>query len=94
MEYEKISALIENITSAIADIKPQFEEVCPTSIINFEKWDWTQGVGLFTLWQYYKLSRKEKIRLRIERWFDERFAEGLPEKNINTMCPMLTLTCL
>lgn len=94
MDKKTVSGLIEKITSAIADIKPQFQEVCPISIINFEKWDWTQGVGLFTLWQYYKLSGNTATKTRIEKWFDDRFAEGLPEKNINTMCPMLTLACL
>lgn len=85
---------IKTMTSAIADIKPTFEEVCPIGIINFEIWEWTQGVGLYTLWQYYKLSGEISVRERIEKWFDDRFAEGLPEKNVNTMCPMLTMACL
>ena len=85
---------IKTMTSAIADIKPTFEEVCPIGIINFEIWEWTQGVGLYTLWQYYKLSGEISVRERIEKWFNDRFAEGLPEKNVNTMCPMLTMACL
>ena len=85
---------IQTMTSAIADIKPTFKEVCPIGIINFEIWEWTQGVGLYTLWQYYKLSGETSVRERIEKWFDDRFAEGLPEKNVNTMCPMLTMACL
>lgn len=85
---------IQKMTSAIADIKPSFEESCPIGIINFETWEWTQGVGLYTLWQYYKLSGDVSVRQRIEKWFTDRFQEGLPEKNVNTMCPMLTLACL
>ena len=85
---------IKGMVSAIADIKPSFEEVCPIGIIDFEIWEWTQGVGLYTLWQYYKLSGETEIRKRIEKWFDDRFQEGLPEKNVNTMCPMLTMACL
>ena len=85
---------IQKMTSAIADIKPSFEESCPIGIINFETWEWTQGVGLYTLWQYYKLSRDVSVRQRIEKWFTDRFQEGLPEKNVNTMCPMLTMACL
>ena len=85
---------IKGMVSAIADIKPSFEEVCPIGIIDFEIWEWTQGVGLYTLWQYYKLSGETEIRKRIEKWFDDRFQEGLPEKNVNTMCPMLTMVCL
>ena len=85
---------IKTMTSAIADIKPTFEESCPIGIINFEIWEWTQGVGLYTLWQYYKLSGDVSVRERIEKWFADRFKEGLPEKNVNTMCPMLTMACL
>lgn len=85
---------IKKMTSAIADIKPSFEESCPIGIINFETWEWTQGVGLYTLWQYYKLSGDVSVRQRIEKWFTDRFQEGLPEKNVNTMCPMLTMACL
>ena len=89
-----VLAKIKGMVSAIADIKPSFEEVCPIGIIDFEIWEWTQGVGLYTLWQYYKLSGEIEIRERIEKWFDDRFQEGLPEKNVNTMCPMLTMACL
>lgn len=87
---QKIAAMI----AAIADIRPAFREECPIGIIDFEKWEWTQGVGLYTLWQYYKLSGDGAVRKRIEKWFADRFAEGLPEKNVNTMCPMLTMACL
>ena len=91
---QEVLQKIKTMTSAIADIQPTFEESCPIGIINFEIWEWTQGVGLYTLWQYYKLSGEVSIRERIEKWFDDRFAEGLPEKNVNTMCPMLTMACL
>ena len=89
-----ILAKIKEMVLAIADIKPSFKEECPIGIIDFEIWEWTQGVGLYTLWQYYKLSGNKEIRTRIEKWFEARFQEGLPEKNVNTMCPMLTMACL
>lgn len=78
----------------VSYIKPSFKEECPIGIVDFEKWEWTQGVGLYTLWQYYKASGDKCAKEKIEQWFERRFAEGLPEKNVNTMCPMLTLACL
>ena len=94
IDKQEVSQKIQTMVSAIADIKPAFEEICPIGIINFEIWEWTQGVGLYTLWQYYKMSGDTSVRQRIEKWFENRFAEGLPEKNVNTMCPMLTMACL
>jgi unsaturated rhamnogalacturonyl hydrolase len=69
-------------------------EVCPIGIIDFEKWEWPQGVGLYGLWQYQRDARRQDIRETIRGWFDRRLAEGLPERNVNTMAPMLTLAHL
>lgn len=91
---DKILQTIDKMIDTISYIKPSFKEECPIGIVDFEKWEWTQGVGLYTLWQYYKASGDKSAKEKIEKWFDRRFAEGLPEKNVNTMCPMLTLACL
>lgn len=91
---EQILQLIDKMIDTIFNIKPAFKEECPIGIVDFEQWEWTQGVGLYTLWQYYKLSGDISVKGKIEKWFDRRFAEGLPEKNVNTMCPMLTLVFL
>lgn len=91
---EKIFQTIDKMIDTVSNIKPSFKEKCPIGIVDFEKWEWTQGVGLYTLWQYYKVSGDVSAREKIEKWFDRRFIEGLPEKNVNTMCPMLTMVCL
>jgi unsaturated rhamnogalacturonyl hydrolase len=46
------------------------------------------------LYRYYTYSKNQKYLDFIVKWFEDRFKEGLPEKNINTMAPMLTLTYL
>ena len=91
---DKILQTIDKMIDTISYIKPSFKEECPIGIVDFEMWEWTQGVGLYTLWQYYKASGDKSAKEKIEKWFERRFAEGLPEKNVNTMCPMLTLACL
>ena len=69
-------------------------EEYPISLIDIDCWEWPQGVGLFGLLKYYRQTGDPRIRTFLLRWFDERMREGLPEKNVNTTAPMLTLTYL
>jgi len=69
-------------------------EVCPIGIIDFECWEWPQGVGLYGLLKCQgEAGQMDCLRL-IRGWYGRRLAEGLPPKNVNTMAPMLTLAYL
>jgi unsaturated rhamnogalacturonyl hydrolase len=57
-------------------------------------WEWTHGIGLFGLWRLFEQTGDKKALAVIKQWFDDRFAEGTPTKNINTMAPFLTLAYL
>ena len=59
-----------------------------------ENWDWFQGVALFGLYEFYRDTGDKGVLDYLVNWFDEHIAEGLPEKNINSMCPLLTLSYL
>jgi len=59
-----------------------------------EAWDWFQGVALFGLYEYYRDTKDRKVFDYLIKWFDSHIAEGLPEKNVNSMCPLLTLSYL
>jgi unsaturated rhamnogalacturonyl hydrolase len=54
-------------------------------------WEWTHGVGLYGIWQYYHQTGDAKMRDIVDRWFADRFSEGATTKNVNTMAPFLTL---
>jgi unsaturated rhamnogalacturonyl hydrolase len=54
-------------------------------------WEWTHGVGLYGIWQYYILSGDASNLETIEAWFKARFDSGGTTKNINTMAAFLTL---
>ncbi|MGC6498966.1 MAG: glycoside hydrolase family 88/105 protein [Henriciella sp.] len=54
-------------------------------------WEWTHGVGLYGLLQYWQYTSDPRPKEIIETWFKDRFAEGTPTKNINTVAPFLTL---
>ncbi|NOU64826.1 glycoside hydrolase family 105 protein [Paenibacillus sp. LMG 31461] len=70
----------------------QIAEECPISIIDMGTWEWAQGVGLYGLLRYYQETSEGNGLAFLIEWFDRNIADGLPEKNVNTMCPMLTLT--
>ncbi len=57
-------------------------------------WNWPQGVGLYGIYKYWKLTNDQKALDIINEWFDERLEEGAPPKNVNTMAPLLTLAFL
>ncbi|WP_038901942.1 beta-galactosidase BglB [Dickeya dadantii] len=54
-------------------------------------WEWTHGIGLYGIYQYYRQTGDERMRAIIDDWFTARLAEGTPTKNVNTVCPFLTL---
>lgn len=96
-QREEIEKLINRIIGQMQRpgvIPGGIEEKCPISIISMDQWEWPQGVGLFALYLYYKETGQKKILDYLIRWFDSRISEGLPSKNVNTMCPMLTLSYL
>lgn len=70
------------------------KEKYPVSLIDIQCWEWPQGVGLFGLYRYYEMSRKNELLDFLTGWYDNRIKEGIVEKNVNTVSPMLTLTYL
>lgn len=91
---EKYEAIITKLIWQMKHLKPAFQESVAIGIVSMDNWEWPQGVGLFALYSYYKETGKLEIRDELIQWFDKRIEEGLPEKNVNTMCPMLTLSYL
>lgn len=57
-------------------------------------WDWTHGVGIYALYRMAQRLGDRDIPEKIRDWFSRRIAVGLPEKNVNTVCPLLTMACL
>lgn len=57
-------------------------------------WDWPHGIGLYGLIKMYSFTEDEKYLDNIEKWFEDRIEIGLPDKNVNTVCPLLTMAFL
>ncbi|MBO5197312.1 MAG: glycoside hydrolase family 88 protein [Lachnospiraceae bacterium] len=86
----ELSAKIADKMTAIE--KTQVNEDCPISIIDINKWEWAQGVGLYGLYRCYEVTGEERYLEYLKNWFASRIQEGLPEKNVNTCAPLLTLS--
>lgn len=56
-------------------------------------WNWPQGVGLFGVYKNYRLTKNPRALDIVDDWFEARMKEGAPDKNINTMAPILAMAC-
>lgn len=54
-------------------------------------WEWTHGIGLYGIYKYYEQTGDEQALGIIDSWFEDRFASRPATKNVNTVCPFLTL---
>ena len=66
-------------------------------VIDTKSWhgfEWTQGIGLYGLWKVWQMTGDEAAWSTMTQWFADRFAEGSPSRNINTVAPFLTLANL
>lgn len=93
--YDEIEKQLNLVADRMMNLKNEgMEEKFPISLIDIDCWEWPQGVGLFGLFKYYQISKKQEILDFLIRWYDDRIAAGILEKNVNTTAPMLTLTYL
>lgn len=60
----------------------------------FRYWEWPHGVGLFGLWKLFEKTQDNKYLDMLTCYYDQRIQQGLPQKNVNTMAPILPLSFL
>lgn len=94
MDNRIIMLKCEKLLSAIKglDSSSILNEECPIGIISMDNWEWPQGVALFAMYQYYLETKEKDVFDYLVDWYDKQIEKGLPYKNVNTICPMLTLT--
>ncbi|KAI7875942.1 glycosyl hydrolase [Lichtheimia hyalospora FSU 10163] len=97
----KVHSLIQSLITNLVDIKDtsgefllRLEDGSIVDTKGWNDWEWTHGIGLYGLWQYYEMTKDHKTLSIIENWFRDRFAEPPRHKNINTMAVFLTLAYL
>ena len=95
MDNSQMKNLLDKVTEKMTSIKPNdFQEKCPIGIIDIENWEWPQGVGMYGIYRCYEFSGDERWLNYLQKWYDRNLRTGLPERNVNTTAPMLTLACL
>lgn len=94
MERKELLDLFEKVSRRMVDLGNEtgVNEICPISIIDMDTWEWAQGVGLYGIQKYYAETGKREALDFLVNWYDANIRKGLPQKNVNTMCPLLTLT--
>lgn len=55
-----------------------------------ENFDWMPGVGLFGIWQTYKMTGDKKYMEYLEGWFSRHLQEAYEKKTVNSTAPLLT----
>lgn len=86
-----LTAKCEQIIDTLIDIGTEGTNI----LLNMNIWDWSQGVGLYGIYKYYKYSRKQKYFDYLVNWFEDKMPhEAEIMKNVNTMAPLLTLAHL
>lgn len=62
--------------------------------LTMDNWEWPTGVALYGVWKTYKRSGDRSILEYLENWYARRLAMDPPHRNVNTVAPMLALTCI
>src|SRR3546814_904513 len=88
-----ISNLVE-LKDASGEFLLRLEDGRVIDTKGWNDWEWTHGIGLYGIHQYYQLTGDERCLQIMEDWFRDRFRAGTPTKNVNTMAPLLTLANL
>ncbi len=95
MDIKNKNELTQKVNYRLMNMKnDNFQESCPIGIIDMDMWEWPQGVALYCEFLHYKQEKDPKILAYLEGWFDNNFKRGVPERNVNTTAPMLTMACL
>jgi Predicted unsaturated glucuronyl hydrolase involved in regulation of bacterial surface properties, and related proteins len=90
LDAKSLDAKMDQIILRMTDpTKVDIVESCPISNLDFTKWEWPQGVGLYGLCKLYLATKDTHYWNMLDSWYEARIAEGLPGKNVNTMAPML-----
>lgn len=82
--------LYEDDKTFLENMKAQQTE--NSELKKYRHWEWTQGVGLYGFYKLYQFTGKRAYLDSLVRYYDERFQDGLPGKNVNTVAPMLAMT--
>ncbi len=63
--------------------------------LTMDNWEWPTGVALYGIYKTYQQSGDKKILDYLTGWYDDMLhRETKPHRNVNTVAPVLALTCI
>ena len=63
--------------------------------LTMNNWEWPTGVALYGIYKTYQQSGDRAVLDYLTGWYDDMLSrEEKPHRNVNTVAPVLTLTCL
>ena len=62
--------------------------------MSLDTWEWPQGVAVYAMFKVWQATGDARILSDLQAWYARHLAQGLPQRNINTTCPMLTMTLI
>lgn len=83
--YEDDEKFLENMNT---------KNLAGDDVSRYQHWEWTQGVGLYGLYQLSKELGDAQYMDFLDEFYSKEIGLGLPAKNVNTCAPMLTLSFL
>lgn len=89
---QRLTTNLVNITDETGEFLLRLDDGRVIDTKGWAGWEWTHGIGLYGIWQYYDQTGDTAMRDIIDAWFAARLAQGTT-KNVNTMAPFLTLAC-
>lgn len=60
-------------------------------LLNMERWEWGQGVGLYSIYRFYKITGKKEYLDYLVKWYERMLEKEFPVRNVNTTAPLLTM---
>ena len=87
-----LESLLSDVTERMKTIQnTSVIETCKISTIDIDKWEWPQGVGLYGMMRRYRRTGDDRVLNWINAWIETNLKRGIPERNVNTTTPMLTV---
>lgn len=92
---DEISKLLERVVSSLKRTRnTSMKEACKIGIIDIDNWEWAQGVGIYGLYCCARELENDEALDWLGKWIDKNIEKGLPERNVNTTAPLLTVSAL
>lgn len=88
MDYSAIANKVLDV------LKTERENDPSDGHLTMDNWEWPTGVALYGIYKTYQQTGDRAILDYLTAWYDRCLAMEPPHRNVNTVAPMLALTCL